>query len=191
MHIQNNVILSIRGSVQPARNNLATVYYCSWGRLSALLFPLFSIALTKMAVLDYFSAVARKRPWQAVPVTKGEFVPGSEETIFRALAIRHLELPVKDMLLEGLKLDLPNSPGLLESIESNWQDEERHDLALGYVAAAHGLDEKAEAEAMKIRQAWIDHPAFPIAKEAILERCLLYASPSPRDKRQSRMPSSA
>ena len=73
----------------------------------------FSLHCIKMAVLDYFSAVARKRPWQAVPVTKGNFVPGSEETIFRALAIRHLELPVKDMLLEGLKGDLPASPGLI------------------------------------------------------------------------------
>jgi hypothetical protein len=127
-----------------------------------------------MAVLDYFSAVARKRPWQAVPVTKGEFVPGSEETIFRALAIRHLELPVKDMLLEGLEGDLPASPGLIESIESNLADEERHDLALGYVVAAHGPDEKTETEAMKIRQAWIDHPAFPIAKVAILERSIFF-----------------
>jgi hypothetical protein len=127
-----------------------------------------------MAVLDYFSAVARKRPWQAVPVTKGALVPGSEGTLFRALAIRHLELPVKDMLLEGLKGDLPNTPGLIESIESNIKDEERHDLALNYVAAAHGLDEKAELEAMKIRQAWIDHPAFPIAKVAVLERSLFF-----------------
>ena len=127
-----------------------------------------------MAALDYFSAVARKRPWQAVPVTKGEFVPGSEETILRALAIRHLELPVKGMLMEGLKRDLPNEPGLVESIESNWQDEERHDLALGYVAAAHGTDEKAEEEAMKIRQAWLDHPAFPIAKVAVLERSIFF-----------------
>ena len=127
-----------------------------------------------MAVLDYFSAVARKRPWQAVPVTKGEFVPGSEETILRALAIRHLELPVKDMLMEGLRRDLPNTPGLVESIESNILDEERHDLALNYVAAAHGVDEKAEAEAMKIRQAWLDHPAHPVAKVAVLERSLFF-----------------
>jgi hypothetical protein len=127
-----------------------------------------------MAVLDYFSAVARKRPWQAVPVTKGEFVPGSEETIFRALAIRHLELPVKDMLLEGLERDLPESPGLVESIHSNMADEERHDLALGYVADAHGMDAKAEAEAMRIRQAWIDHPAHPIVKVATIERSLFF-----------------
>ena len=127
-----------------------------------------------MAVLDYFSAIARKRPWQAVPVTKGEFVAGAESTIYRALAIRHLELPVKDMLLEGLKGDLPNTPGLLESIKSNILDEERHDLALNYVAAAHGVDGKAEAEALRIRQAWIDHPAFPIAKVAVLERSLFF-----------------
>ena len=127
-----------------------------------------------MAALDYFSAVARKRPWQAAPVTKGQFTPGSEETIFRALAIRHLELPVKDMLLEGLQRDLPDSPGLVESIHSNILDEERHDVALGYVAAAHGVDEQAEKEALRIRQAWIDHPAHPIAKVATLERSLFF-----------------
>lgn len=127
-----------------------------------------------MAALDYFSAVARKRPWQAVPVTKGEFVPGSEETILRALAIRHLELPVKEMLLEGLERDLPDSPGLVESIHSNILDEERHDTALNYVASAHGVDEQAEKEALRIRQAWMDHPAHPIAKVAVLERSLFF-----------------
>ena len=127
-----------------------------------------------MAVLDYFSAVARKRPWQAVPVTKGNFAEGSEETIFRALAIRHLELPVKDMLLDGLQRELPDSPGLVESIYSNMADEERHDQALGYVAEAHGVDAKAEAEAMRIRQAWIDHPAHPIVKVATIERSLFF-----------------
>jgi hypothetical protein len=127
-----------------------------------------------MAALDYFSVVARKRPWQAVPVTKGALVEGAEETIFRALAIRHLELPVKDMLLDGLERDLPNSPGLVESIHSNIKDEERHDEALNYVAAAHGIDEQAEKEAMRIRQAWIDHPAHPIAKVAVLERSLFF-----------------
>lgn len=124
--------------------------------------------------LDYFTAVAKKRPWQAMPVTKGAFVEGSEETILRALAIRHLELPVKDMLLEGLKRDLPTSPGLIESIHSNILDEERHDLALNYVAAAHGIDEKAEKEAFRIQKAWADHPAHPIAKVAVLERSLFF-----------------
>lgn len=127
-----------------------------------------------MAALDYFSAVARKRPWQAMPVTKGALAEGAEETIFRALAIRHLELPVKDMLLQGLGRELPDSPGLIESIHSNIKDEERHDEALNYVAAAHGVDEQAEKEALRIRQAWIDHPAHPIAKVAVLERSLFF-----------------
>jgi hypothetical protein len=127
-----------------------------------------------MAVKDYFSAVAAKRPWQAVPVTKGAVVEGAQETLARALAIRHLELPVKDMLLDGMKRDLPATPGLMESIESNIKDEERHDEALNYVAAAHGVDEKAEAEAMRIRQAWVEHPAFPIAKVAVLERSIFF-----------------
>ena len=135
----------------------------------------FPIALFFMAAkLDYFTAVAKKRPWQPMPVTKGTFVEGSEETIMRALAIRHLELPVKDMLLEGLKRDLPATPGVVESLYSNILDEERHDLALNYVAAAHGTNEKAEKEAFHIRQAWIDHPAHPIAKVAVLERSLFF-----------------
>ena len=33
--------------------------------------------------------------------------------------------------------------------------------------------------------------AEPKEKDALLKNCLLYTSPSPRDKRQSRMPSSA
>ena len=32
---------------------------------------------------------------------------------------------------------------------------------------------------------------FPLAREGQLSRCLLYTSPSPRDRQKSRMPSSA
>jgi hypothetical protein len=43
----------------------------------------------------YLSTIAKKSPWQAVPVDKGQVLDGAEETLFKALALRHLEIPVK------------------------------------------------------------------------------------------------
>ena len=57
-------------------------------------------------------------------------------------------------------------------------------LALGLLLLAAALVYYFNSGALKVA----------ISKEQILERlndCLLYTSPSPRDKRQSRMPSSA
>lgn len=118
--------------------------------------------------------IAKKRPWQAVPVDKGVLVEGSEKTIFKALAVRHLELPVKDFLQQGLERDLPTTPGVTEALLHNQKDEERHDQALNYVAAAHGVNEKAEKEIMNILKAWQDHPAHPILKASVLERSLFF-----------------
>lgn len=122
----------------------------------------------------YLNMIAKKRPWQAVPVDQGKLVDGSEETIFRALAMRHLELPVKDFLEQGLQKDLPSTPGVVEALMHNQQDEERHDEALNYIAAAHGVDEKAEKEAQNILKAWLEHPAHPILKASVLERSIFF-----------------
>ena len=83
---------------------------------------------------------------------------GAEETIKRALAIRHMELPVGEFISQGLERTVPQSARTL--LESNVQDEIKHDLALGYIVDAHGADLKSELEA---------------------KSCLLYTSPSPRD----------
>jgi len=98
----------------------------------------------------YLNMIQKKRPWQAVAVDKGVVVEGSEETLRLLLALRHLELPVKDFLEQGLERDLPSTPGVVEALRHNQQDEERHDQALNYVAAAHGTDAKAEAEVLNI-----------------------------------------
>ena len=127
-----------------------------------------------MTKSPYLSMIAKKRSWQAVPVDQGKLVDGSEETIFRALALRHLELPVKDFLQQGLEKDLPSTPGVVEALRSNQDDEERHDQALNYVAAAHGMDETAEKEVMNILKAWNEHPAHPILKASVLERSLFF-----------------
>ncbi|MFZ9998838.1 MAG: ferritin-like domain-containing protein [Candidatus Nanopelagicaceae bacterium] len=122
----------------------------------------------------YLSMIAKKRPWQAVPVDQGKLVDGSEQTLYRALALRHLELPVRDYLEQGLERDLPATPGVVEALRHNQADEERHDEALGYIAAAHGVDAEAEKEVMNILKAWNEHPAHPILKASVLERSLFF-----------------
>ena len=90
--------------------------------------------------------IAKKRAWQATPVDNAPVKEGAEDTLFRALALRHLELPVKDLLEQGLQRDLPATPGVIEALQSNQKDEERHDEALNYVASAYGTNAKPESE---------------------------------------------
>lgn len=122
----------------------------------------------------YAQVVSRKRKWTPVQVQQGKLVEGSEESIYRALALRSLELPVSEFLKQGLEKELPQTPGVVEALRSNIQDEERHDQALEYVVAAHGTDQKAEAEGRHILKAWMDAPEHPILKAAILERSVFF-----------------
>lgn len=127
-----------------------------------------------MTVSPYDQVVSRKRKWTPVAVQKGKLAEGSEDAIFRALALRHLELPVADFLRQGLEKELPKTAGVVEALTSNIQDEERHDQALRYVVAAHGSDPKAEAEANHILRTWLEAPEHPILKAAILERSVFF-----------------
>jgi hypothetical protein len=122
----------------------------------------------------YDQVVSRKRKWTPVAVQKGKLVDGSEETVYRALGLRHLELPVREFLQQGLDKELPDTPGVREALLSNQLDEERHDQALNYVVAAHGSDDKSEVEAKHILKAWLDAPEHPILKAAILERSVFF-----------------
>ncbi len=123
---------------------------------------------------NYLKVMSRKRTWTPVAVDKGEFKEGSEDTVFRALALRTLELPVKEMLQQGLDRELPDDPGVITALRSNMADEDKHDRALGYVVAAHGTNPKYEREAENIRQAWLRDPSHPILKTAILERSVFF-----------------
>jgi len=109
-----------------------------------------------------------------VPVDKGDIKDGSEDAMFRALALRTLELPVKEMLQQGLERELPDDPGVLPALLSNMEDEDKHDRALGFIVDVHGVSESAEREAARIRQAWLDAPHHPILKTAILERSVFF-----------------
>ena len=122
----------------------------------------------------YTQIASRKRTWTPVAVTAGELKPGSEETIRRCLALRTLELPVKEMLAQGLEKHLPDDPGVLPALRSNMNDEDKHDRALQFIVDVHGSDIKAEREAERIRQAWLDLPEHPILKTAILERSVFF-----------------
>lgn len=120
----------------------------------------------------YQKLLNRKRKWTPVQTTAGSVVEGAEETIFRALAMRHMELPVGEFITDALKHDVPSlSQDLLRS---NVKDEENHDLALGYIANALGTDAKAEAEAIRLRDAWTAHPDHTLLKALVAERSIFF-----------------
>jgi hypothetical protein len=114
----------------------------------------------------------RKRKWTPVQTTAGAVKDGSEEAIFRALALRHMELPVGDFIQDALTDEVPELSRDL--LLSNIRDEENHDLALGYIANAYGVDEKAEAEALRLREAWVSHPDHTVLKAMVAERAIFF-----------------
>jgi len=120
----------------------------------------------------YEKLLSRKRTWTPVQTTAGKLADGAEETIYRALAIRHMELPVGDFIHDALKNEVPQTSRNL--LLSNIKDEENHDLALGYIANAIGVDETAEEEAKRLRDAWIAHPDHTILKALVAERAIFF-----------------
>ena len=125
-----------------------------------------------MRTHPYQKLLDRKRKWSPVKPTAGKLKEGAEETILRALAVRHLELPVGAFITEGLEKDVPNLAR--ELLESNVKDEERHDLALQYIVDAHGANENAEKEGKLLRDAWIKHPDHTITKALVAERAIFF-----------------
>ena len=120
----------------------------------------------------YIKLLSRKRTWTPVQTSKGKLKEGAEETIYRALAIRHMELPVGEFITEALDKEVPDSARAL--LESNVKDEIKHDLALGYITNALGVDDKAEAEALRLRAAWVEHPDHTILKALVAERAIFF-----------------
>ena len=120
----------------------------------------------------YQKLMARKRKWTPVKPTAGICKEGAEETILRALALRHMELPVGDFINDALTTDIPSASR--EILVSNVRDEENHDTALGLIADAYGIDEKAEAEAHRLKDAWIAHPDHTVLKAMVAERAIFF-----------------
>ena len=120
----------------------------------------------------YQKLIERKRTWTPVKPTKGVYKEGADETIKRALAIRHMELPVGEFIREGLEKEVPSLARQL--LESNVQDEIKHDLALGYIADVHNVNDKDEKEGKLLRDAWISHPDHTITKALVAERAIFF-----------------
>jgi len=120
----------------------------------------------------YEKLLQRKRKWTPVPTKAGKLREGSEDAIRRALSIRHMELPVGTFIKEGLEKTVPDNARTL--LEDNVKDEERHDLALGYIVDALGVDQKYEKEGKLLRDAWISHPDHTITKALVAERAIFF-----------------
>ena len=125
-----------------------------------------------MRKTPYEKLIDRRRTWTPVQTTPGEQKHGAEETIYRALAIRHMELPVGTFIKEGLEKDVPDNARKL--LELNVEDELKHDLALGYIANSIGTDDQAESEALRLRSAWESHPDHTITKALVAERAIFF-----------------
>lgn len=119
----------------------------------------------------YQKLLSRKRTWTPVQTTAGKLADGAEETIYRALAIRHMELPVGSFIESALSEVPALSADLLRS---NIKDEENHDLALSYIANAIGVDSTAEEEAKRLRTAWEAHPDHTVLKALVAERAIFF-----------------
>ena len=120
----------------------------------------------------YQKLLDRKRKWTPVRTDAGTCTNGSQETLHRVIALRHMELPVGDFIRDALDSDVPALSR--ELLESNVKDEENHDLALSYIADAYGVNEKAEAEALRLRDAWTEHPDHTILKAMVAERAIFF-----------------
>ena len=120
----------------------------------------------------YQKLLNRKRKWSPVQTTAGKLKEGAEETIFRALALRHMELPVGEFITDALKNEVPKVAR--DVLQSNVKDEENHDLALSYIANALGVDAKAESEALRLRDAWVAHPDHTVLKALVAERAIFF-----------------
>ena len=119
----------------------------------------------------YEKLLNRKRKWTPVQTTKGKIKYGAEEAVYRALAVRNMECPVGAFVSDSLS-EIPEKSR--ELLESNIKDEDNHDLALGYIANAIGVDDKAEAEALRLKEAWISHPDHTILKALVIERAIFF-----------------
>ena len=122
----------------------------------------------------YIHLHERKRTWTPVQVSAGTLLSGGEEVIQRALALRCLEIPVGDFISEAMKGDLPEIEGCRELLISNVKDEENHDVALNFAAEAHKIPTRYEAEAQRIKKAWLELDRHPVLKAVVLERSVFF-----------------
>ena len=126
------------------------------------------------AATPYIHLHERKRTWTPVQVDAGKLFDGGEEVIQRALSLRCLEIPVGDFIQDAMKGDLPDVKGCKELLESNVQDEIKHDIALNYAAEVHKVPTKFEKEAAHICKTWLELDRHPVLKAVVLEPSVFF-----------------
>lgn len=122
----------------------------------------------------YEKLYSRKRTWTPVSVSAGKLLEGGEDVVLRGLSLRCLEIPVGDFITDAMKGDLPDEIGCMKLLKSNVQDEEKHDIALNFAAQAHETPSRYEAEAERIKKAWLELDRHPILKAVVLERSVFF-----------------
>jgi len=126
----------------------------------------------------YQDVAKRRKEWVPIKPTATEYAEeGTTDLLSRCVALRALELPVKDLILEGLsrkEAALLTEEGKAELLR-NTLDEERHDIALNNCVAVFGdYDASYEKEVDAIVKAWEEHPDSPILKAAVLENGIFF-----------------
>lgn len=124
----------------------------------------------------YNNLMSKKRLWSPTMGDKQPVMPGSKGTIGRCLALRVLEIPVGDWVLETEAKELDRiHPDAIALLESNAKDEHKHDQLLNMASATYQLTtDVMQQEADAIALEWLSHPDHPIVKAFVLENAIFF-----------------
>ena len=120
----------------------------------------------------YDKLMARKRKWTPVKPVAGQCKEGAEETIYRALALRHMELPVGDFITDALASEVPESPERYSSQMYGMKRTTTWHLVTSPMLTA--LMKRLKAEALALREAWTSHPDHTVLKAMVAERAIFF-----------------
>jgi hypothetical protein len=123
----------------------------------------------------YTHLLEKKRVWTPTEAAKGFVAEGSENSLDRAMCLRKLELPVGEFIKSGCAKEDGLSDICITLLESNIQDEVKHDIALENLYRVCGQhNKKHEEEADQLVQAWLDLPDHPFVKALYAERSVFF-----------------
>lgn len=123
----------------------------------------------------YSYILGKKRAWTPTEAAKGSVALGAENSLDRALCLRKLELPVGEFIKSGCAKEDGLSDICIQLLESNIQDEVKHDIALENVYRVCGQNNtKHEQESDQLVQAWLDLPDHPFVKALYAERSIFF-----------------
>ena len=94
----------------------------------------------------YTHLLERKRVWTPTEAAKGFVAEGSENSLDRAMCLRKLELPVGEFIKSGCAKEDGLSDICITLLESNIQDEVKHDIALENLYRVCGQHNKKHEE---------------------------------------------